>query len=187
MIIPINLNPEPDTSDLGCSFPPHIVKLGTSELVILEMQGSFHVEGLGEGDDTKGRMVAKLMIGEVSTCPFLARKSLRGVRLTRLTIQDNKPSLLVGHNLLEGKIVTLSKPLAVLRKRSPMKSGAVAQVNAQDDIEDMDEEGARKINDFGESVEDGTGLEYDMVALVTKKLLFSKRPMPVVKLVGSQT
>ena len=41
-------------------------------------------------------------------------------------------------------------------------------------------------------VEDGqkeekTDIEYDMVALVTKKLLFSKRPMPVVKMVGAQT
>ena len=66
MIIPINLNLQSSSSESVHSFPPQLAQLGTSELVILEMQGSFHVEGSNANEEAKGKMVAKLTFGEVS-------------------------------------------------------------------------------------------------------------------------
>ncbi|PAV16191.1 Erg28 [Pyrrhoderma noxium] len=87
MIIPINLHPE--SSKDGSKFPPQLAKLGTDEIILLELQGSFHTEG-----DAVGQQAAKLNLEN-----------------------ENKPTLLVGHNLLEGKVVNLSKPLGVLVKK----------------------------------------------------------------------
>lgn len=72
MIIPINLSPSPNPSDSPTNtFPPQLAQLGTSELVILEMQGSFHVEGAGSGSDSetateaRGKLIAKLRVDGV--------------------------------------------------------------------------------------------------------------------------
>ena len=59
MIIPINLSPPHSDS---AHFPPQLAKLGTDEVVLLELQGKFHVEG-----DPAGQLAAKLqMQDEVS-------------------------------------------------------------------------------------------------------------------------
>lgn len=60
---------------------------------------------------------------------------------------QDKPTLLIGHHLLEGKLVTLQKPLAVLHRAQPNE-------------------------------DDGTS--YDMIGLVRRKIVFAKRPMPVI-------
>ena len=58
MIIPINLRPEPSGS--GSKFPPQLAELGTDEIVLLELQGSFHIEG-----DHTGQLAAKLSLQNV--------------------------------------------------------------------------------------------------------------------------
>ena len=80
--------------------------------------------------------------------------------------KETKPTMLIGHNLLEGKVVNLAKPLAVLRRKG--SSGNSMQVDGE-----SSQEGAEK------------ACEYDMVAIVKRKVLFSKRPMPVVNAVPS--
>jgi len=67
--------------------------------------------------------------------------------------------LLIGHHLLEGKIVTLQKPLAVLH-RAGSRSGP-------EDAEEMD-------------VEESKQTSYEMIGLVRRKIVFATRPMPVV-------
>lgn len=74
--------------------------------------------------------------------------------------------MLIGHNLLEGKIVNLPKPLAVLFKKS-----------ANGDAMEVDGERSNE-------GQDGT-CEYDMVAVAKRKVLFSKRPMPMVNLASA--
>ncbi|KAL5526489.1 hypothetical protein ACEPAF_8213 [Sanghuangporus sanghuang] len=138
MIITIN-TPERSVKPLA-KFSPQLAKLGSDELILIELQGSFHVEG-----DPSGQLAAQLSLDN-----------------------ETKPTMLIGHNLLEGKIVDLSKPLAVLRKKA-----------LHDDPMQVD----------GESSQEDTGraCEYDMVAVVKRKVLFSKRPMPVVNTVSVAT
>jgi len=77
--------------------------------------------------------------------------------------------LKIGHHLLEGKFVSLSKPLAVLSR---------VDNTDRDDVEeapDIDVDGAqRKIL--------SKAREYDAIAIIKKKITFSKRPTPIVKL-----
>ncbi|CAI8010229.1 Chromosome transmission fidelity protein 8 homolog, partial [Geodia barretti] len=73
------------------------------------------------------------------------------------------PSLIIGHHLLTGKVVELDKPLAVLAKRSSKDWGV-----ANNDT--MDHAGNQ---------ESGM-IEYEIMALVRKKILFKNRPKPII-------
>ncbi|KAI5122925.1 hypothetical protein M0805_007603 [Coniferiporia weirii] len=132
MIIPINLPAHVPKSEN--KFPPQLAKLGSEEVVLIELQGSIEVEG-----SQWGQPIGRLKFDE----------------------NDSKPTMLIGHNLLEGKIVNLPKPLAVLFKK------------------DIDVSGA------GEDSKGGATCEYDMVAVVKRKILFSKRPMPIVNMMSA--
>jgi len=71
------------------SLPHTLAKLaGSAEVVLIELQGSLDVVG-----DRRGGM-----IGTVS-------------------LEKGVPRLTIGHHLLEGKWVSLSKPLALLSRR----------------------------------------------------------------------
>lgn len=74
------------------------------------------------------------------------------------------PTLIVGHHLLTGKVVTLDKPYAILRKRK------------QDDSEEgMD---GMELDSVKLSV--GSCPEYEVVALISKKVIFKNRPKPII-------
>ena len=79
-----------------------------------------------------------------------------------LSIQGT-PSLIIGHHFLTGKVVELDKPLAVLAKRSSKDWGV-----ANNDT--MDHAGNQ---------ESGM-IEYEIMALVRKKILFKNRPKPII-------
>ncbi|KZT28073.1 hypothetical protein NEOLEDRAFT_1059330 [Neolentinus lepideus HHB14362 ss-1] len=130
MIIPINL-PSP-SSTTATQLPLNLAKLCNSEVVLIELQGTLVVEG-----DSFGQHVGKL----------------------KLEGDNAKPTLLIGHHLLEGKIVTLQKPLAVLHRAGSR--------SRQDDAEEMD-------------VEESKQTSYEMIGLVRRKIVFATRPMPVV-------
>ncbi|THH15332.1 hypothetical protein EW146_g5117 [Bondarzewia mesenterica] len=122
MIIPITL---PSPSSNNPNFPPTVAKLGSSELVLIELQGDLETSG-----DPAGQTIGTLCISP-----------------------DNKtkPTLRIGHNLLEGKIITLPKPLAVLHRSSPPSSPSSF-----------------------------TSTSYAIAAVIRTKLVFAKRPMPIV-------
>ena len=61
------------------------------------------------------------------------------------------PNLVVGHHLLTGKITELEKPFAVMRKRT---GGGLDRSHRQ--------------------------TEYEIVALITKKMIFKNRPKPII-------
>lgn len=62
--------------------------------------------------------------------------------------------MLIGHHLLEGKIASLPKPLAVMEKTS---TGGDTDENESDEKQ----------------------VAWNIVGIVKRKIVFSKRPMPV--------
>lgn len=74
---------------------------------------------------------------------------------------------MIGHHLLEGKLVNLPKPLAVLHRNDPPLGGDGAQTRPGEAME-VDEP------------RDAGSKSWDVVAIVKRKMVFSKRPMPVV-------
>ncbi|KAL6301356.1 Ctf8-domain-containing protein [Sparassis latifolia] len=138
MIIPINLDTVP-LSPLGSKFPPQLAQFGTDEVVLIELQGALDVEG-----DRQGETVGTLRIDDVT-----------------------KTTLLIGHHLLEGKLVNLPKPIAVLQHVSSSSNDHDQPI---DDNVDMVSEGEAK----------STLVEWNVVAVVKTKMVFSRRPMPMV-------
>jgi len=120
MIIPIRLPGQ--VAAPTHSLPPVLATIGFNEVVILELQGSLETEG-----DYSGETIAQL---DMSI--------------------PTKPTLRIGHHLLEGKIASLPKPLAVLRTDTNSDENATSPI------------------------------AFDIVAIIRKKLLFSKRPSPIV-------
>jgi len=131
MIIPVTLKPP---SEGGRKLPPQLANLGNGDLVLIELQGSLEVQGSA---DTK-------IVGTLEIDP-----------------KTNKPSLAIGPHLLEGKIVSLPTPLAIMTKKSP----------SNDEMSGMD-------GDEDENREDA-GVEWQISAIVKKKVVFATRPMPV--------
>ncbi|KAI0077062.1 hypothetical protein K474DRAFT_1621797 [Panus rudis PR-1116 ss-1] len=134
MRIPVQLNLRASVTG-GNTFPPNLVQFGTDEIVLIELQGSLEVEG-----DHNGQTVGKLTVDPAT----------------------KKATLFIGYHLLEGKLVNLSKPLAVMYR--PPKNP----------ISDRNEETS--------TPEDQTknATSWDIVAVVKRKMVFAKRPMPMV-------
>ncbi|KAI0342678.1 hypothetical protein BDW22DRAFT_1357137 [Trametopsis cervina] len=121
------------TSSTVNTLPPQLAKFGADEVVLIELQGSLEVEG-ESGDQLVGKL-------DLETDP-------------------KKPTLLIGHHLLEGKLVNLAKPLAVMHKTSTAPS---------ESSEDVLREG-----------EPESSPEWNIIAVVKRKMVFAKRPMPMV-------
>lgn len=68
-----------------------------------------------------------------------------------------RSTLRIGHHHLDGKIVALPKPLAVIHKTQ--SSGG---------------------NDASDNDDDDLGTRWQAVAIVKRKIMFSTRPMPIV-------
>ncbi|KAL4243254.1 hypothetical protein ABKN59_011499 [Abortiporus biennis] len=137
MIIPIHL-PTPGSSSSN-TLPPQFAQFGTDEVVLIELQGSLEVEG-----DKANQRVGKLSIDSTT----------------------KKSTLLIGHNLLEGKLVNLPKPLAVLHRNSSKYSS--------EQLENMDED--VEMDSKTKSEQKG----WDVATVVRRKMVFAKRPMPMV-------
>ncbi|EIW62344.1 uncharacterized protein TRAVEDRAFT_118314 [Trametes versicolor FP-101664 SS1] len=140
MLVPVNVNIPGPSSPAHRKLPPQLVQFGSDELVLIEMQGSLEVDG-----NKDSQLVGKL----------------------RLDPATNKPTLLIGHHLLEGKLVNLAKPLAVLH-RADAPADAPGESMAVEDSEQ------------GSQQTSGAPKSWDMVAIVKRKMVFAKRPMPMV-------
>jgi len=158
MIIPINVT----ASSSNPKLPPGLAKISHDEIVLIELQGSLDVE-CNHVSERDGKLVGKLKV-DAST---------------------NKPTLLIGHHLLEGKIANLSKPLAVLLRSNATSTtpAAAYRIAARRDIDGEGDD--VEMMDFNErNLDTAKTVEWDMVAIVKRKIVFAKRPMPVINLNG---
>jgi len=126
--------------------PPQLAKLGNDELVLIELQGSLDVE-CTDNSERDGQIVGAFRLDEGSS----------------------KPTLAIGHHLLEGKIVSLPKPLGVIQRSTSPSTPHPIGPDREDDFNLRGAKGA-----LAESS------QWNMIAIVKKKVVFSKRPMPIV-------
>ncbi|KAG8920471.1 hypothetical protein FRC03_010493 [Tulasnella sp. 419] len=149
MIIPINLPNVIHPAD-GQQLPPILANLGSNEVVLIELQGSLELEG-----DRTGEIVGDLSL-EIPA----------------------RPTLSIGHHLLEGKVTNLPKPLAVLSRNSPINdgSGILKQLTSDSDP-----------NAAVEETGDENNGSFDVVAIVKKKIVFAKRPVPITNTMASSS
>lgn len=121
----------------------HFVRLlGTRELVFLEIQGA--IARLDERESRLGRLVQQ---------------------------EDGRIYLLVGYQKMEGKVVTLKTPFAVLRrKKGPAKTDMAA---GGEEGTEMDVDGTQ------EEESSGGVVEMEVVDVCRKKIYFGNRPEPM--------
>lgn len=160
MIVPIAV---PPPNAFSAKLPPSIAKLGHDELFLIELQGTLDVQ-CPESTAKDGQLIGTLNISD------MVRTQTRRFDVTSslFLLFKNKPTLTIGHHLLEGKVVNLPKPLGVLHKHVRNDGSGSSAVHAPYDIE-------------GEGEGEGKQVRWDVTAVVKKKIVFSKRPMPVAK------
>ncbi|PWN28140.1 hypothetical protein BDZ90DRAFT_163504 [Jaminaea rosea] len=90
------VDPDQGSSAASSSVPRPLLALSPNgELVLIELQGSLEMEDQG-GAEGESSTIGELIWGEG---------------------REDKPTLVLSHHRLEGKLATLSKPLAVIEKR----------------------------------------------------------------------
>ncbi|PLW57991.1 hypothetical protein PCANC_00737 [Puccinia coronata f. sp. avenae] len=91
--------------------------------------------------------------------------TLEGAEIGLMDISNaEKPILRIGNHELEGKFVKLAKPLVVLRRQE------IAE-KRYPGIDDSEDHGGRARK---------TSHRFDIVDIIERKILFSKRPQPIV-------
>lgn len=163
MLIPITF---PSTSPSNPKLPPALAKISNDEVVLIELQGKLEIEP-GREKDRDGKLVGKFKIDEGLVGLWLACNSI--------LLQQSKPTLIIGHHLLEGKVVALPKPLAVLHRRRR----TTEPNNAIDESQMMDVDVIAE-DDVGNTSSSEATVIWEAIAIVKRKVIFSKRPMPIV-------
>lgn len=80
--------------------------------------------------------------------------------------------MVLGHHVLYGKVVSLEKPMVLLKKK----------VSKTPSFTDEEESGEQMDNSGEKSEVAKTQTEYLVSAVIKRKILFNKRPRPIVYL-----
>ncbi|KAJ3714116.1 chromosome transmission fidelity protein 8 [Lentinula raphanica] len=152
MLIPVSFDSQ-SSSGLQ-KLPPSLAKISHDEVVLLDLQGALEVES-AQPNERDGKLVGTLSID----------KDLK------------RPTLRIGHHFIEGKLVNLPKPLAVLHRTtvpSPISQSHWPEFDLNNDTsEDTDVV-------MNEQDSSSIATQWNVLAVVKRKILFSKRPMPIV-------
>ncbi|KAL1696821.1 Ctf8-domain-containing protein [Schizophyllum commune] len=131
--------------------PSGLARISHNEVVLVELQGALEVESR-EARERDGRLIGRFGIDE------------NGTRAT----------LFIGHHLLEGKVAQMPKPFAVMQRKSvpaPRRS-TLSGGEGNEDAMDLDAP--------AEDTSAQEDVSWEIVAVVKRKIVFSKRPMPIV-------
>ena len=173
MIVPLTL---PSGSSASArTLPPALVQLGSSELFLLEIQGDLEVSA-----DKRGQLVGHLTIDDSGK----VRPSFVVIVISDgCCLLQGKPTLRIGYHLLEGTIVSLAKPLAVLQR---MPTPSLSQIPPPPHPDAPDEDFSMHCGEELSALEPvptvtaATSSSYTIRTIVRKKIVFSKRPTPIV-------
>lgn len=114
-----------------------------------------------------------------------------GFRMMTHATEQGKPTLLIGPHLLEGTINTLNKPLAVLTRfladaKPTTSTTTTIVVMSPFDLEDQGKD-TMEVDDDKNNGKDQLSTapftpstKWEAVGIVKRKIVFAKRPMPVV-------
>ena len=100
-----------------------------------------------------------------------------------INIHKGTPILILGHHTMFGKVIDLDKPIVLLKKNRKTH-----HLNDPDEVSknDCDANGVSRMNVDEAPDANGSGTssflstEYLLQAVIRKKILFNKRPRPIV-------
>ena len=150
---------------------PLIIDGAPPEWFIVELQGAISVKRWTEDIPEAALAAAK---HSIDPSRENALELYGGMHLGDIRMINNKPWLRIGNALLEGKIITLTKPLLMFKKG---KQTAATTAAAADDMVDVEAATSGERN--GHNKTNQTCL--NCVCIVRKKLLFASRPKVVVR------
>ncbi|KAF7289632.1 hypothetical protein HMN09_01325400 [Mycena chlorophos] len=134
-----------------CPLPPALARISHSEVVLVELQGALEVDYV-KPSERDGKLVGKLGLDN----------------------SGNTATLRIGHHLLEGRVTQLAKPLAVLQCIVGEQAG-VADMDIDVPLDDEEDAASQQAPS-----ETQTTTGWDAIALIKRKIVFSKRPTPIV-------
>ncbi|KAM0751167.1 hypothetical protein T439DRAFT_347745 [Meredithblackwellia eburnea MCA 4105] len=140
MRIPLNISTELDLTNTP-GLPP--LAFIDNEPFLVELQGALELPGQPNPDEGLDQYLAEVNVGKLDTT------------------DPSKPVLQVAHHRLEGRLVTLSEPYAILRTTRPESSSAG----------DAEAGGGEKESPL-----------MDIIGVIKKKMVFAKRPEPIITL-----
>lgn len=122
----------------------------------------------------------------LSLCVRSAGQPLRVFWRQCIPFEQGKPILLIGPHLLEGTINTLNKPLAVLTRvlasaKATTNTTAISVTNPEGrgkDTMEIDDENNKEDRPVTSPFTPST--QWEAVGIVRRKIVFARRPMPIV-------
>ncbi len=153
------------------------------EYFTIELQGQLEPT---HGDVLDGLRIGSLRVEDVRLWPAIVHSNFsRCVWANICTSSQDIPYMIVGGHQLEGKIVDLKKPLAVIQKlpTAAAQGGAAAssQIPASAAVPSTAPSSSQQETQLGGADGEAPAAVYSVVGFVRRKVCFTKRPLPMVQ------
>ncbi|KAJ4477336.1 chromosome transmission fidelity protein 8 [Lentinula aciculospora] len=155
MLIPVTFSSYSSSSSNTQKLPPSLAKISHDEVVLLDLQGTLEIDS-SHPTERDGKLIGTLSIDN-----DLKRIALR-----------------IGHHLIEGKLVNLPKPLAILHRSQA--SACTSESQWTNEGNEKDEDVLMDGQEKTIATAKFSGAQWNTMAIVKRKILFSKRPTPIV-------